>query len=418
MNSRDASRPAERRVSITGQNTISQHLIFLFAVAGGAAVGNLYWSQPLLDVIAADLKTGTGSAGWVVTATQFGYAVGVLLFVPLGDVLNRRVLVPIALLCATGALLASALAPTFTVLLITLFLVGLTTVSGQLLVPLAGDLASDSDRGRVVGTVVSGILMGILVSRTVSGLIAGAAGWRAVYFLAAVLALALAILLFFAIPSLPARASMRYPALIGSVFSIVRRERAVRWTLVLGGTAFAVFTMFWTSLTFLLSAPPFSFSVTVIGLFGLAGLAGAAAAQRAGRLNDRGLGLPIIGAAWALVLIALVIAGLGRTSVIAIVVAIILLDVAIQAHAITVQSRMFQIDPQARSRLNTAFVTNNFIFGAIGSGLASFLWPRGGWTAIMIAAAILSGFAFTVWAAGRRGALHLTGDGGAVADAV
>jgi hypothetical protein len=209
-------------------------------------------------------------------------------------------------------------------------------------------------------------------------------------------------------------AQLRYPALIGSVFSIIRRERTVRWSLVLGGTAFAVFTMFWTSLTFLLSAPPFSFSVTVIGLFGLVGLAGAAAAQRVGRLNDRGLGLPIIGAAWALILIALVIAGLGQTSV----VAIIVLDVAIQAHAITVQSRMFRIDPQARSRLNTAFVTNNFIFGAAGFGLASFLWPRGGWTAIMIAAAILSGFAFTMWAAGRRGALHLTSDGGAVADDV
>jgi predicted MFS family arabinose efflux permease len=248
----------------------------------------------------------------------------------------------------------------------------------------------------------------------VSGLIAGAAGWRAVYFLAAGLAFVLAILLFFAIPSLPARASMRYLALIGSVFSIVRRERAVRWSPVLGGAAFPVFTMFWTSLTFLLSAPPFSFSVAVIGLFDLVGLAGAAAAQRVGRLNDRGLGLPIIGAAWALVLIALLIAGLGQMSV----VAIIVLDVAIQAHAITVQSRMFQIDRQARSRLNTAFVTNNFIFGAVGSGLASFLWPRGGWTAIMIAAAILSGFAFTVWAAGRRGALHLTGDGGSVADAV
>ena len=116
------------------------------------------------------------------TATQIGYAIGVLLFVPLGDVLNRRILVPIALLCATAALLASALAPTFTVLLITLLLVGLTTVSGQLLVPLAA-IASDSDRGRVVGTVVSGILIGILVSRTVSGLIAGAAGWRAIYFL-------------------------------------------------------------------------------------------------------------------------------------------------------------------------------------------------------------------------------------------
>lgn len=150
--------------------------------------------------------------------------------------------------------------------------------------------------------------------------------------------------------------------------------------------------------------------MTVIGLFGLVRITGAAGAQRVGRLNDRGLGQPIIGAAWALILIALVIAGLGQRSVVAIIVAIIVIDVAIQAHAITVQSRMFQIDPQARSRLNTAFVTNNFVFGAVGSGLASFLWPRGGWTAIMISAAILSGAALTVWAAGRRGVLHLTSD--------
>jgi predicted MFS family arabinose efflux permease len=147
---RKASRPGERRGSVTGQNAISRRLVFLFAVAGGAAVGNLYWSQPLLDLIATGLKAGTDSAGWLVTATQIGYAIGVLLFVPLGDVLDRRILVPVALLCATAPLLASVLAPTFTVLLITLFLVGLVTVSGQILVPLAGDLASDSDRGRVV----------------------------------------------------------------------------------------------------------------------------------------------------------------------------------------------------------------------------------------------------------------------------
>lgn len=386
---------------------MNRRLTFLFAVAGGAAVGNLYWSQPLLDFIARDLKTGTSSAGWLVTATQIGYAIGVLLFVPLGDVLNRRILVPIALLCATGALLASALAPSFGVLLITLSLVGLTTVSGQILVPLAGDLADDSNRGRIVGTVVSGILIGILVSRTVSGLVAAAAGWRAIYFVAAALAFVLAILLFFAIPQLQARATLRYPALIGSVFAIVGREPFVRWSLVLGGSSFAVFTMFWTSLTFLLSAAPFSFSVGVIGLFGLVGLAGAAAAQRVGRLNDRGLGLPVIGVAWALVLVAFVLGGLGQRSVVVIIVAILVLDVAIQAHNITVQSRMFQVDPQARSRLNTAFVTNNFIWGAVGSGLASFLWEHGGWTAIMVAAAILSGFAWTVWAIGRRGALRL-----------
>lgn len=386
---------------------MTRRLTLLFAIAGGAAVGNLYWSQPLLDFIARDLRTDTAAAGWLVTVTQLGYAVGVLLFVPLGDLLDRHVLVPVALLCAAAALGASALAPSFGVLLVTLALVGLTTVAGQILAPLAGDLADDRTSGRVVGTVVSGILVGILVSRTVSGLIAGAAGWRAIYVVAAVLAVVLAVLLFRAIPPLEPRTRLRYPALIASVFAIVRRERAVRWSLVLGGTSFGVFTLFWTSLTFLLSGPPFSFSVTAIGLFGLVGLAGAATAQRAGRLQDRGLGLVTIGVAWSLVLVSFVVAGLGAGSVVVIVVAILLLDVAVQAHNITVQTRMFQVDPTARSRINTAFVTNNFVCGAIGSALASFLWAHGGWTAVTVAGAVLSGFALVVWAVGRRGALDV-----------
>jgi predicted MFS family arabinose efflux permease len=386
---------------------MNRRLAVLFAVAAGAAVGNLYWAQPLLDFIARDLRTDTAAAGWLVTTTQLGYAVGVLLFVPLGDLLPRRRLVPVALLCSAAALAASALAPTFPVLLATLALVGLTTVAGQVLVPLAGDLASDGDRGRIVGTVVSGILIGILLSRTVSGLIAGVAGWRAIYVAAAVVAVVLAVLLARSIPSIEPRARLRYPALIASVFAIVRRERVVRWSLVLGGTSFAVFTMFWTSLTFLLSAPPFSFSVTTIGLFGLIGLAGAIAAQRVGRLQDRGFGLVTIGVAWTLVLLAFVVAGLGARSVVVLVIAVLLLDVAVQGHNITIQTRMFQVDPAARSRLNTAFVTNNFLCGAVGSGLTSVLWSAGGWTAVTVGAAVLSGFALTVWAVGRRGALRL-----------
>ncbi|NQX13386.1 MFS transporter [Microbacteriaceae bacterium VKM Ac-2855] len=384
---------------------MNRRMTFLFAVAGGVAVGNLYWAQPLLDFIATDLRTDTGSAGWLVTATQLGYALGVLLFVPLGDVLNRRLLIPVAMLCASLALLASALAPTFGVLVATLALVGFTTVAGQILAPLAGDLADDATRGRVVGSVVSGILTGILVSRTVSGLIAGVAGWRAVYVVAAILGVILAVLLWRTVPTLPPRTRLAYPALIGSVFTIVRRERAVRWHLVLGGTSFGVFTMFWTSLTFLLSAPPFAFDVELIGLFGLIGLAGAVAAQRAGLLHDRGLAIPAIGVAWALVLASFVIGGLGAGSIVAIIVAILVLDVAIQGHNIIVQSRMFQIDPSARSRLNTAFVTNNFIWGAAGSALASVLWSAGGWSAVSVAGAVLSGFALTVWLIGRHGGL-------------
>lgn len=384
---------------------MTRGLTFLFAMAGGAAVGNLYWAQPLLDFIAEDLHASTATAGWLVTATQIGYAAGILLLVPLGDVRDRRKLIPLMLLCSAVALLLCALAPSFGMLLIAVTLLGVTTVSGQFLAPLAGDLADDDSRGSVVGTVVSGILTGILVARTVSGLIAGAAGWRTIYVVAAAVAVVFAALLYRAIPSLPPKTRMPYPALIASVWTVVRRERTVRWTLVLGATAFAAFTMFWTSLTFLLSAPPFSYSVTAIGLFGLLGGAGALAARRAGRLHDRGLSLPATGIAWALVLASFVLATFAGHSVALVVVVIVLLDVAVQGVNLLNQSRMFAVSDEARSRLNTAFVMSNFLGGATGSAAASVLWTTGGWTAVTIAGMVLSGFALVVWALGRRGPL-------------
>jgi predicted MFS family arabinose efflux permease len=385
----------------------------LFAVGGGAAVGNLYWAQPLLDEIAADLHASSSLAGLLVTVTQVGYALGILLVVPLGDVLDRRRLVPGVLVASAVALLLASVAPSFGVLLGALGLVGLTTVAGQLLTPLAGDLADPAARGRVVGTVASGMLTGILVSRTVSGLVAQVAGWRAIYVVSAVAALVLAVLLRRAIPHLERRDRVPYPRLIGSVFRAVAHHRSVQVTLLLGASAFAVFTMFWTALTFLLSAAPFGYSPAAIGLVGLAGLAGAVAAQRVGRLHDRGLSVPVTGAALALGLVSLVVAGLGGRSIVVVLVAVVLLDVGVQAANVLNQTRLFAIDPAARSRLNTAFVTGNFIGGAVGSALASVLWGLGGWTAVTIGGAVLFGFALTVWAVHRRGALALPGGGAA-----
>jgi predicted MFS family arabinose efflux permease len=397
--------PAPRGDEGGHRPTIGRGLTFLFAVAAGAAVGNLYWAQPLLDLVAGDLGESTANAGWLVTTTQLGYALGILLVVPLGDVTNRRRLVPLALLAAAVALGLCALAPSFGFLVAALGLVGLVTVGGQLLTPLAGDLATDADRGAVVGTVVSGILTGILLSRTVSGFVADAFGWRSIYVGAAVLDVVLAILLWRAIPDLEPKARVRYPALIGSVFTVIRRERVVRWTLVLAGLGFALFTMFWTALTFLLSGPPFSYSVSVIGLFGLVGLVGAIAAQRAGRLHDAGWSVRASGLGWALVVVAFGLAALAGRSVVLIVVAILLLDIAIQGINILNQTRMFAVSGEERSRLNTAFVTSNFLCGAVGSVLASVLWSAGGWTAVTLCGAGLAVVALVVWAFGRRGPL-------------
>ncbi len=393
-------------VAARPQPRMTRALTFLFAVAGGAAVGNLYWSQPLLDTIAAELGSSTAAAGWLVTATQLGYAAGILLVVPLGDVTNRRRLLLVMMLSAVVALALCALAPTMDLLLAAITLLGLTTVGGQILTPLAGDLADDASRGQVVGTVASGILTGILVSRTLSGLVADVAGWRAIYLVAAVVDVALAVLLYRAVPPLAPKTLLAYPKLIASVGAVVIKERAVRWTLVLAGISFGVFTMFWTSLTFLLSGPPFSYPVSVIGVFGLVGLAGAIAAQRAGRLHDRGWSIPATGVGWALALVAFAVALVGGRSVILIIVAILLLDVAIQGVNILNQTRMFAVSHEARSRLNTAFVTNNFIGGAIGSAAATVLWSAGGWTAVTTAGAAASAVALLVWAVGRRGGLR------------
>lgn len=404
---RSKTQESPEQDAIAEHHGISPSLTALFAVAGGVAVGNLYWAQPLLANIARSLGVSLATAGLLVTVTQVGYGAGVFLIVPLGDSVQRRRLIPVMLILSTIALVASAVAPTFGILLLALGAVGLTTITGQLLLPLAGDLARDDQRGRVVGIVASGILTGILASRTISGLVADALGWRAIYIFAAVMTALMTVLLARVLPTLPARAHKSYASLLRSVFACVREHRTVQVTLLISGSVFAVFTMFWTGLTFLLSAPPFSYSASRIGLVGIAGLAGAIGAQRAGRLHDRGWSVAATGGALILAMISLVVAAAGARSVFAIIVAVVLLDVAIQTVNVLNQTRLFAVDPKARSRLNTALMTNNFIGGAIGSALASALWQRGGWRLMMFGGGVLVAFALVVWLANRRGALTL-----------
>ncbi|MDQ0620146.1 putative MFS family arabinose efflux permease [Arthrobacter globiformis] len=373
----------------------------VFAIAGGLAVGNLYWAQPLIEEIASSLGVASSSAAALVTVTQIGYALGIFLVVPLGDVLNRRRLIPAVLGVSALMLLAAAAAPNFSLLLAALGGVGLTTVSAQLLSPLASELAAPEQRGRVVGTIASGALIGVLLSRTVSGLVAEAFGWRAIYVIAAILAVTLAFVLHALIPRLEPRESIRYRRLLASVFTTVAQYRAVPPTLLISGLGFTVFSLFWTSLTFLLAAPPFSYSVGQIGLVGLAGLAGALAARRAGTIHDRGWSVPATGAALALLGLSLVGAWLASSSIIGLIVIVILLDVAAQANLVLSQTRLLTLPGSARSRLNTAVVVSNFIGGAAGSAMSGPLWSAGGWTAVMIAALILTLAALAVWSASR-----------------
>ena len=381
---------------------MNRTMTLLFAVAGGAAVANTYWAQPLLHDIAEGIDVSTGAAGLLVTVTQVGYAMGVFLLVPLGDRFNPRRLIPLVMAACATALAVAGLAPTYPVLLVTLALVGFTTVAAQLLIPLATDLASDDQRGAVVGTIVSGLLTGILVSRTISGLFADALGWRAIYLLAAAVTASLALLVARLLPTTPARGPASYAGLLRSVFAVVRRHRVVRVTLVLGALNVGVFSLFWTALTFLLSTKPYSYSAAQIGLLGVVGLAGALAAQRVGRVHDMGKSTPATGAAIGLAILALTISTARPHSLLVVLVAVLLLDVAVQAGNVLHQTRLVNVDAQARSRINTAFATSGLTGGAGGSALASLLWSAGGWTAVMTAGLVMLTLGLALWWFGRH----------------
>lgn len=376
---------------------ISTGLAILFAVAAGLAVGNLYWAQPLLSVIAEDLGVEISQGSFLVTATQIGYAAGILMIVPLGDVMQRRKLLLIVMSITVLSLIICAVAPSFMVLSTALMLLGVFTVSGQIILPLSGDLASNDTRGKIVGIVSSGITAGILFSRLLSGLVADIWGWRAIYILAAVLNLFMVAVIFYKLPNVPAQIKISYGKLLGSVFTSIKRYPPMKNILLKQGLTFGItFNLFWTALTFLLSGEPFNYSTFQIGLISLAGLTGAIAGAKLGTLQDKGLGDKGIAIFIGMCALSMTLAAFLHASILPVILIAAVFSLAIQGVSILCQAQLFALSDSERSRLNTAFVVSNFTFSAAGSSLSAFLWNFGNWQAVMLGAAVASVFALIV----------------------
>ncbi len=352
------------------------------AVACGAAVANIYYAQPLLSTIARHFGVSDGTAGLLVTASQIGYAAGLVLLVPMGDLLERRRLITRIMLVTVVALAATAASPSLTVLALALAVVGVTSVVAQILVPLASTLAGEHERGRVVGHVMSGLLVGILVARTASGLIAEAGGWRLVFAVSAGLMLVLAAILRLALPEARPSTELSYPALLRSVGELVVREPTLRVRMLYGTLGMGQFSVLWTTIAFLLAGAPYRYGDGTIGLFGLVGLAGALAAQAAGRLADRGRHHLATGAFFATTALAWALIAAGKSSLGALIAGIALLDLGIQGAQITNQSVIYTLAPSARSRVTTAYMTAAFASAAISSAAASAVYEAGGWPAL------------------------------------
>jgi predicted MFS family arabinose efflux permease len=377
-------------------------MVLLLAAACGAAVANNYYAQPLLHTIAATFGVSEATAGLLVTAGQAGYAVGLALLVPLGDLLERRRLIARMLVLTAVAQTLAAVAPTFAVLASALALAGVTSVVAQIIVPMAASLATDNERGQVVGKVMSGLIIGILLARTISGLIASVAGWRPVYVMAAAAMLLLAAVLYRALPEVAPSERIPYRALLRSVLDLIREEPVLRQRMGLGAASLGCFSILWTPIAFLLSGPPYHYGTALIGLFGLAGLAGAAAAPAAGRLADRGRGryatlgsIVILLGSWSLL-------DLGAHSLAALIAGTIALDLGVQALHISNQSAIYALRPQARSRLNTAYMVAYFLGGAVLSAAASLVYSAAGWNGICALGALTAAAALWFWLATNR----------------
>jgi len=381
---------------------MSGGMILLFSVAVGQAVASNYLAQPLLETLRGLFEVSEAMAGLIVTAAQVGYAAGLILLLPLGDIFERRRLIVTLAAITVAGLAAAAAAPSIGLFIAATALIGLTSVMAQLLVPFAATLAPEAARGRVVGNVMSGLILGILLARTFSGLVAEAAGWRAVYVIAAVLMLAQAVLLYVKLPRYRQSAGLRYPQLLASVVRIAAGEPVLRRRALYGVFSFATFSVLWTTLAFLLSGAPYHYSDGIIGLFGLVGAAGALAASVVGHYTDRGWVYWLTGAGCLLTLLAFVTLWFGRSSLAFLIVGIVILDVGSQGIHISNQSEIYRLRPEARNRINAFYMTSCFVGAAAGSASAAFAYDRWGWAGTCVLGALLGLAVVLRWATDRQ----------------
>lgn len=358
---------------------LSGTLITLMSIAIGVIVANLYYLQPLLHQLTKDFRVSESKATLLLVLIQAGYAAGLAFVVPLGDLIPRRRLAVLIFVLASVVVFAGAAAHSFVLFAAITFFIGLASCGGQVILPLGADMANPAQRGRVIGRLMTGLLMGLLLSRSVSGIIAQAAGWRTVYVAAGVALALMAIMLFRVLPNEPVRTPVPYHRLLAGTLGMFVTLPMLRRRSLYGLLIFAAFSALWTTLAFHLSAAPFHYDNLVIGLFGLFGAAGVLAANVAGRNADKQRShlTTIVGG--AMILLSFVVLYFGRNVVVLLALGIIMLDAGMQGLQITNQSIIYSLAPDARSRINSAYMVCGFIGAALGSLAAGQCYAHAGW---------------------------------------
>jgi predicted MFS family arabinose efflux permease len=377
-------------------------LLPFLGMASGASVATIYYNQPLLLEMSRTFHAPSGQVGTVAVATQMGYAAGILVFVPMGDVAERRSLIVKLFAAVSVALLAAGLAPSLWALVVASVAIGMTASVTHVLVPIAPELVEPWESGLAIGTVMSGLLLGILLGRAASGGVAAWLGWRAVFFIASGTTALFVPLLWWKLPKLPPVRAVGYGEALRSLWRLTLEQPKLREASAVGFLVFAAFASFWTNLAFLLGTPHYRLGAGVAGSFGILGAAGALVASFAGRLADRkgarwvvGLGLAMLSGAYAL----LWVAGHHMAGLIA---GVLVLDIGQQMMQIGNQTRIFSLVEGARSRVNSIYMIVFFLGGAAGSAMSTAAWARWQWNGVCALGLLLLGLAGVRHAFGGR----------------
>lgn len=381
----------------THSQGLSFWLVFLMAFAIGVTIASNYYAQPLLHSITHDLHIAVEHAGSIIMTAQLSYAVGLLFITPLGDMIERKRLILILMMLSTCGLVISASSQNLWMLIVGTAMTGLFSTVAQVLIPFAATLAKPEHRGKIVGILMSGMLLGILLGRTFAGAISTIADWHYVYWIATGIMLIVTFLLWLSLPRYCNHISINYLQLLLSIGALYRQEPVLKIRSLLAITSFALFSLLWTPLAFLLTDAPYHYSDFIIGLFGLAGAAGALGSPIVGKLSDKGKGKTATTIGLALLLASWLPLSLAQYSIIALILGVILLDFAVQVTHVSNMSAIYQIRPEARSRINTGYMVSYFTGGMLGSVGSTYLFSHYGWIAIVIAGTILGILGLIIW---------------------
>ncbi|QLY78951.1 MFS transporter [Clostridium intestinale] len=349
----------------------SNKLLFILSIICAIIVANLYYDQVLLTSISKDFLVPASLSGKLVTAIQIGYTLGLLFIVPLGDRYSRKTLIILSILCSAILLYLITLVPTFNLIVFVGFFMGLASVSAQLIIPFVSSNLSSEKRGVIVGHLLTGVFLGVLLGRVFGGVIGQMFGWRAVHEIASIILLIFAAYLYYALPKDNVKKENSYKNIILSLPPLLKKEKVLRETIVFGAAAFCAFNIFWVSLSFILESSPYNYGSAVVGLFGFLGIAGALAAGFTGKLtNSKHVSLWNI-FALAVMFISFMLLGIGWSKLIIIVLVTFTLDVGSRMNMSLNQGRIYKLDPQNHSRLNSLYMVGYYLGGSLGSWIST-----------------------------------------------